>query len=79
MLLPEPRLLTKMTMPHAGRRSAQQKNTLQRYFPMRGQDMSMTSPPHNQNENSAIDSFAVKEAQWQAEREKLMSELERAT
>lgn len=45
---------------------------------MRGQDTSMTSPFRSHNENSVTDSFAVKEAQWQAEREKLIGEVENA-
>ena len=38
----------------------------------------MTSPLRIQNENSMTDSFAVKEAQWHTEREKLVNEIEAA-
>ena len=58
----------------AGRKSVQQKNTLQRYFASRGQDPSMTSPLRTKAERG-FDDGSLREAQWQSEKAKLCEEL----
>jgi len=63
-----------------GKRSQpNQKNTLPSYFQSRGTDQALASPSLlARGEHSLVEGFAAKEAQWLAERERLMADAQSA-